>query len=145
VISNFANKHVVMLNSALLTHGQTATAIVDTREFEDVTVVVSGALAGAGTNPAVSFLTADTTNTADVVTAVATQSLPTGAGECLVYQMPKLGKRRYVRLTVTAPSGSTNSNLAPIHAVAILGRKDEGGVSTADIANSTNSVVVFVP
>jgi hypothetical protein len=144
VISNFANKHVVTVKSALLTHGQTQTAIFDCREYEDITVVCAGALAGAGTNPTVSFLVANTTNTADATTAVVTQLMPTGTEEALVYQMSTLGRPRYVRLTITAPSGSTNSNVAPLAVTGILGRKDVGGVSKADIAASTNSVIVVV-
>lgn len=144
MISNFSNRHEVMLASALLTHGQTATAILDTRGFEDVTIVVSGDLAGAGTNPTVSFLTSDTTNTADAVTAVATQLAPFASDEPLIYQMSKLGTKRYVRLTITAPNSNTNSNVAPLHVLGILGRPDEGGVGAAAIAGSTNAVVVTV-
>lgn len=144
MISNFSNRHEVMLASALLTHGQTATAILDTRGFEDVTIVVSGDLAGAGTNPTVSFLTSDTTNTADAVTAVATKLAPFASDEPLIYQMSKLGTKRYVRLTITAPNSNTNSNVAPLHVLGILGRPDEGGVGAAAIAGSTNAVVVTV-
>ena len=144
MISNFSNRHVVAVKSALLTHGQTQTAIIDTLEYEDVTVVCNGTLAGAGTNPTVSFLVANTTNTADATTAVATQLMPTGTGEALVYQMSKIGRPRYVRLIITAPSGATTSNVAPLSVVAVLGCKDAGGVSATDIGNSTNSVVVYV-
>lgn len=144
MISNFQNRHEVMISSALLTHGQTATAILDTRGFEDLTVVISGDLAGAGTNPTVSFLTADTTDSTAAVTAVANQTAPFGDDEPIIYQMSKIGSKRYVRLAITAPSGSTNSNVAPLSAIAILGRPDEGGVGAAAIGGSTNAVVVTV-
>lgn len=144
MISNFANRYEVMLASALLTHGQTATAILDTRGFEDVTVVISGDLAGAGTNPTVSFLTADTTDATAAVTAVADTTAPFASDEPLIYQMSKLGSKRYVRLAITASSGSTNSNCAPLHVLGILGRPDEGGTGVAAIAGSTNAVLVEV-
>ena len=144
MISNFQNRYEVMIASAELSHGATATAILDTRGFEDVTVVISGDLAGAGTNPTVSFLTSDDTVATNAVTAVADTTAPFANNEHIVYTMSGIGKKRYVRLAITAPSGSTNSNCEPLSAVAILGRPDEGGVGVAAIAGSTNAVLVEI-
>jgi type IV pilus biogenesis protein CpaD/CtpE len=144
MIPAFRETTEVVIQSALLTHGQTATANIDTRGFEDVTIVLAGTLAGAGTAPTVVFKTSDTTATDTFVTAVATQLMIAGATGQLRYQLSKLGAKRYVRLEVTAPNGSTNSNVAPLVAFAIKGRPDTGGVSALDLTGSSSNTIVNV-
>ena len=144
MIPAFRETTEVVIQSALLSHGATQTAIIDTRGFEDVTIVLAGTLAGAGTAPTVVFKTADTTNTADAATAVASQAMVVGATGQLRYQLSKLGAKRYVRLEVTAPNGSTNSNVAPLVAFAIKGRPDTGGVSALDLTGSSSNTIVNV-
>ena len=144
MIPAFRETTEIVIASALLTHGQTATANIDCRGFEDATIVLTGSLAGgtSGTAPTVVFKTSDTTATDTFVTAVASQALVVGGQ--LRYQESLLGSKRYIRLEVTAPSGSTNSNVAPLVAVAIKGRRDVGGVSALDLTGSSSNTIVNV-
>lgn len=145
---NFDVQSKILIKTALLTHGQTATSqILDMNGADNVRIVVAAALAGGtnGTNPVVSFETSDTTDSTAFATAVANATLPTAeTDDQLVYEFDKRGHKRYLRLRVTPPSGSTNNNCAPLFAVASLGQLQAGAVDATSKTGSATSIVVHV-
>jgi hypothetical protein len=145
-----AAKFQQLLTNTAATHGATAVAgPIDLNGVKDQVVIrVTGTLAGGtnGTNPTVVIQHADDTNTASFGTTGLTNSsnaLPTASGSALHLILDRRGKKRYVRLTISPPSGSTNSN-STVNAVAATYQNEAGPATLADIDASTNSSVVRI-
>ena len=144
-----AAKFTQLLNNQAVTHGATGAVTFDTLEAKDQIVIrVNGTLGGGtnGTNPTVLLSQSDETATASFSTAGLTNTsnaMPSLAGTALHLLVDRRGKKRYLRLAITAPSGSTNSN-ATVSAVAATYANETGPGTLADIDASTNSSVVRV-
>jgi hypothetical protein len=134
-------KSTVLLVPATVTHGATATANFDCLDAGSAEIMVTlGALAGAGTAPSSIkiFESNDTvvTNFAEI-TALSTGAAAVGASESVRFFVDRSNgnRKRYLRLEVTVPAGSTNSNI-PVAAVGFLDKLDEAPSGTAEYGSS---------
>ncbi len=134
--SNRTTRSAWLFNAQACTHGNTATANVDTLDAGRVTINVNAALAGAGTAPTLVVSTSDSTATDSFVTA-GSATVGTAGVKVVVNQS---NRKRYVRIAVTAPSGSTNSN-ATLSAVAELYDLRQEPASTTDMVQSSGQVI----
>lgn len=134
--SNRTTRSVWAFNAEACTHGATATANVDTLDAGRVTIHVNAALAGAGTAPTLVVSTSDTTATDSFVTA-GSATVGTAGVKVVVNQS---NRKRYVRIAVTAPNGSTNSN-ATLSAVADLFDLRQEPSSTSGMVQSSGQVI----
>lgn len=134
-------KSTVLLVPATVTHGATATANLDCLDAGSAEIMVTlGALAGAGTAPSSIkiFESNDTvvTNFAEI-TALSTGAAAVGASESVRFFVDRSNgnRKRYLRLEVTVPAGSTNSNI-PVAAVGFLDKLDEAPSGTAEYGSN---------
>lgn len=134
-------KSTVLLVPATVTHGATATANLDCLDAGSAEIMVTlGALAGAGTAPSSIkiFESNDTvvTNFAEI-TALSTGAAAVGASESVRFFVDRSNgnRKRYLRVEVTVPAGSTNSNI-PVAAVGFLDKLDEAPSGTAEYGST---------
>ena len=134
-------KSTVMLVPATVTHGATATANLDCLDAGSAEILVTlGALAGAGTAPSSIkiFESNDTvvTNFAEL-TALSTGAAAVGASESVRFFVNRSNgnRKRYLRVELTVPAGSTNSNI-PVAAIGFLDKLDEAPSGTADYGST---------
>ena len=134
-------KSTVMLVPATVTHGATATANLDCLDAGSAEILVTlGALAGAGTAPSSIkiFESNDTvvTNFAEL-TALSTGAAAVGASESVRFFVDRSNgnRKRYLRVELTVPAGSTNSNI-PVAAIGFLDKLDEAPSGTADYGST---------
>lgn len=114
-----AEKTTVLLAPQLLTHGSTTTANFDLLDVKgEAEILVSfGALAGAGTAPSSIVIsesdTTDATAFVEISTSFSTGAAAVGANESVRFMVNRANgaRKRYLRLAITTPSGSTNSNI----------------------------------
>ena len=130
-----------MLVPATVTHGATATANLDCLDAGSAEILVTlGALAGAGTAPSSIkiFESNDTvvTNFAEL-TALSTGAAAVGASESVRFFVDRSNgnRKRYLRVELTVPAGSTNSNI-PVAAIGFLDKLDEAPSGTADYGST---------
>lgn len=134
--SNRTPRSVWAINNALCSHGATSTANVDTLDAGRLTIHVNASLAGAGTAPTLVVSTSDTTATDTFVTA-GSATVGTAGVKVVVNSS---NRKRYVRLSVTAPNGSTNSN-ATLSAVADLFDLRQEPASTSNMVQTDGQVI----
>lgn len=134
-------KSTVMLVPATVTHGATATANLDCLDAGSAEILVTlGALAGAGTAPSSIkiFESNDTvvTNFAEL-TALSTGAAAVGASESVRFFVDRSNgnRKRYLRVELTVPAGSTNSNI-PVAAIGFLDKLDEAPSGTAEYGST---------
>jgi hypothetical protein len=142
MIPAFNETKEVLLGQAI-THGATATANWDCQggQYAVIDVCLSVTAGGTnGTGPTISVLHGDDTNATDFTTAVANVAATKAEdGDYLAtYYVDLRGRGRYLRVTVTPPSGSTNSNITWAQAVGTLTRLDLGPQNTTDMVASTS-------
>lgn len=130
-----------MLVPATVTHGATATANLDCLDAGSAEILVTlGALAGAGTAPSSIkiFESNDTvvTNFAEL-TALSTGAAAVGASESVRFFVDRSNgnRKRYLRVELTVPAGSTNSNI-PVAAIGFLDKLDEAPSGTAEYGST---------
>jgi len=134
-------KSTVLLVPATVTHGATATANLDCLDAGSAEIMVTlGALAGAGTAPSsIKIFESDNTvvtNFAEI-TALSTGAAAVGASESVRFFVDRSNgnRKRYLRLEVTVPAGSTNSNI-PVAAVGFLDKLDEAPSGTSEYGSN---------
>jgi len=134
-------KSTVLLVPATVTHGATATANLDCLDAGSAEILVSlGALAGAGTAPSSIkiFESDDTvvTNFAEI-TALSTGAAAVAASQSVRFFVDRSNgnRKRYLRLEVTVPAGSTNNNI-PMAAVGFLDKLDEAPSGTSEYGSN---------
>ena len=134
-------KSTVMLVPATVTHGATATANLDCLDAGSAEILVTlAALAGAGTAPSSIkiFESNDTvvTNFAEL-TALSTGAAAVGASESVRFFVDRSNgnRKRYLRVELTVPAGSTNSNI-PVAAIGFLSKLDEAPSGTAEYGST---------
>jgi hypothetical protein len=129
-------KMSVMIVPQTVTHGSTTTANLDCKGMGFATINVSlGALAGAGTAPSsIKIYEADDTNTASFteITALSTGAAVVAASKSVNFYVDRSNgaRKRYLRVEVTVPSGSTNSNI-PLSVIGFLSRQSADPSGTA--------------
>ena len=134
-------KSTVLLVPATVTHGATATANLDCLDAGSAEIMVSlGALAGAGTAPSsIKIYESDdtvVTNFAEL-TALSTGAAAVGASESVRFFVDRSNgnRKRYLRVALTVPSGSTNSNI-PVAAIGFLDKLEESPSGTAEYGST---------
>ena len=136
-------KSTVLLVPATVTHGATATANFDCLDAGSAEIMVTlGALAGGtnGTAPsAIKISESDNTvvtNFAEI-TALSTGAAAVGASESVRFFVDRSNgnRKRYLRVEVTVPAGSTNNNI-PMAAVGFLDKLDEAPSGTAEYGST---------
>jgi len=135
-----AEKTVILIAPQLVTHGSTTTANFDLLDVKgEAEILVSlGALAGAGTAPSSIkiFESDDTvvTNFAEISTSFSTGAADVGENQHVRFFINRANgaRKRYARVAVTVPSGSTNSNIL----IGAIGRVSKQGEDP-----STNSEI----
>lgn len=139
---NLQNTKVVQLvTSAKITDGATASGYMDTLGFRYATVVVNLS-AEEGTDAAsstVSIQQGDTTSSYVTTGLQANQTDTNDAARNHVFQVDLKGKKRYIKLAVTAGT-STGSDLI-VGAVAVLSKAEQTPSGTAAMVASTNDLV----
>ena len=140
-----ASIETLLLASASQTNSATRTANLDTRGAAYATIRMNFAseLNTNAIGPTISLLESDDTT----VTNFATFSSDfersaediTGAKQ-IVYRTDLRGRKRYLRLSVTTAT-ATNDNVT-MGASATLGRKSQEPATEANMAGTTNNVVV---
>lgn len=131
----------VLLVPATVTHGATATANLDCLGAGSAEIIVSlGALAGAGTAPSsIKIYESDdtvVTNFAEI-TALSTGAAAVAASESVRFFVDRSNgtRKRYLRVAVTVPAGSTNSNI-PVAAIGYLDRLAEDASGTSEYGSN---------
>lgn len=134
-------KTSVLLVPQLVTHGATATANLDCKGAGDAEIIVTlGAMAGAGTAPSsIKLYESDdtvVTNFAEI-TALSTGAAAVGASESVRFFADRSNgaRKRYLRVAITVPSGSTNSNIT-LAAVGRLDMNQEDASSTSEYGSN---------
>ncbi len=129
-------KSTVLLVTATVTTGATATANLDCKGEGSVELIVSlGALAGAGVAPAsIKIFESDNTVVTNFseITALSTGAAAVGASESVRFFVDRSNgsRKRYLRLEVTPGTASTNSNV-PVSAIAYFDRSESAPASTS--------------
>jgi hypothetical protein len=140
-----ATKTTVLLAPQTLTHGSTTTANFDLLDVKgEAEIMVSfGALAGAGTAPSSIVIseadTTDVSNFTEISTSFSTGAAAVGANESVRFIVNRAngGRKRYLRLAITTPSGSTNSNIL----ASAVGRVVQQGEDPASTSEYGSTVV----
>lgn len=136
-------KSEVMLVPQLVTHGATATANLDCKNYGDAEITVTlGALAGAGTAPSsIKLYESDDTVVSNFseLTALSTGAAAVGASESVRFFVDRSNgaRKRYLRVAITVPSGSTNSNIT----LAAVGRLDRGAEDPSSTSEYGGNVI----
>lgn len=127
-----------------ITDGATVTANLDTKGHDAVSIVVNCAAEESthAANSTLSLLQSDDTVVTNFATIVANKSLDLAAAKVHRYEVDMKGKKRYLRLSVTA--GTTTGGNITVGAVAALHRSAEEPSGTTDILASTSDSVQVV-
>lgn len=135
-----ADKTVVLIAPQLVTHGSTTTANFDLLDVKgEAEIMVNlGAMAGAGTTPSsIKIFESDDTvvsNFVEISTSFSTGEGAVGANEHVRFFINRANgaRKRYARVAITVPSGSTNSNIL-ISAVGRVSKQGEDPSSNTEL------------
>lgn len=135
--------HSQLIASRALTNNATATANLDTNgaDYATITVNISSEANTNAVGPTISLLESDDTTASNFATVTADITGDAVAAKPIVYGVDLRGRKRYLRLSVSAAT-ATNDNLT-ISSDAILSRLKQGPAGTTGVA-STNGVTRFV-
>ena len=134
-------KTSVLLVPQLVTHGATATANLDCKGAGDVEVIVTlGAMAGAGTAPSsIKLFESDDTVVSNFseITALSTGAAAVDQNQSVRFFVDRSNgaRKRYLRVALTVPAGSTNSNIN-VAAVGRLDMNQEDASSTSEYGSN---------
>lgn len=136
-------KHSQLIVSRAITNNATATANLDTlgAEYATITVNISSEANTNAVGPTISLLEADTTDVSNFATVTADITGDAVSAKPIVYGVDLRGRKRYLRLSISAPT-ATNDNITA-SADATLMRLSNGPAGTTGIV-STNGVCRFV-
>lgn len=137
-------KHEVLFSARSITAAATASAFLDCKGADYATIILNFAaeVNTSAVGPTVVLAHADTTDGATAtVTANRTEDL--ASAHQLVYHVDTKTKKRYLKLSVTAATHTTN-DIVTAAAGAILTRLEQSPGGTADMVASTNDAVVVV-
>lgn len=143
------NPDTVWILPSALTAGSNVTANIDCigADYATVRVLVSntagtGVASASGTT--VSILNSDSTNATTFVTLVADR---TGIkfGREVRYEVDLTGKKRLLRVNITAGSAGVSNDAVTVAMVATLSKKEDGITSyTALAVGGTNDAVLYL-
>jgi len=134
-------KSTVLLVPQTVTHGATATANFDCLDAGAAEIIVTlGAMAGAGTAPSsIKIFESDDTVVTNFteITALSTGAAAVAASQSVRFLANRRNgaRKRYMRVELTVPAGSTNSNI-PVAAVGYLDLLDEAPSGTSEYGSN---------
>jgi hypothetical protein len=134
-------KSTVLLVPQTVTHGATATANFDCLDAGAAEIIVTlGAMAGAGTAPSsIKIFESDDTVVTNFseITALSTGAAAVAASQSVRFLANRRNgaRKRYMRVELTVPAGSTNSNI-PVAAVGFLDLLDEAPSGTSEYGSN---------
>ena len=134
-------KSTVLLVPQTVTHGATATANFDCLDAGAAEIIVTlGAMAGAGTAPSsIKIFESDDTVVTNFteITALSTGAAAVAASQSVRFFADRSNgnRKRYMRVELTVPAGSTNSNI-PVAAVGFLDKLDEAPSGTSEYGSN---------
>jgi len=139
-----ATKIVQLIKAQTITDGATATANLDMKGYDYATIVVNcgDEETTDATLPVVSLLESDDTQVTNFATVVANASPDLLTARNVVRHVDMRGRKRYLRLSVTAGTG-TGSNMQ-FAAVAIQSRAEQQPASTSDMVGSTHDAISII-
>lgn len=141
-----ASQTSLLIAPITVAQDSTTTAQLDTRGFDYATLIValSSEASTDAEGPTIRLLEDDTTVATNFATIVADQEAfdITAAGQ-LTYHVDMRGKKRYLRLEVTAGSHTTGDDIT-IAAVGILSCAEEAPAAVAGMVSGSNDVAVVV-
>ncbi len=133
----------VLLTPQLVTDAATATANMDCRDGDYATIRINFAAEQAATSgdPTISLLESDDTVVTNftTVTANITKNLETTG--MVRYEVDLRGRRRYLRLAITAATPDADITCG---AIGTLSRLDEAPANTTDMQSTTYDTVVIL-
>jgi hypothetical protein len=140
-------QYALLASNVDITHGATHTANWDCKngDYAELIITLGSEAHTSATNPTVSLLASDDTVVTNFATVTADQSIVNTDERLVVYKVDLTSGKRYLRLAITAVSGSTNNNLTIGSAVGRLSRLKSGSaVSTTAAAASTSDTDITV-
>jgi len=135
----------VLLAPASISAGGTASATVDIQGYAFATLRINFAaeVNTSAVNPTVSVLLSDTTDATNYATVSANRAEDLVASKELRYDIDNKSGKRYLKLSVTAGTHTTNDLVTHGGAIVSLFGGDAEPASTTGMVGSTNDVVVI--
>lgn len=135
----------VLITPTAMTAAQTASATKDISGSDWVTIRIpfKTEINTSAVGPTVSVLTSDTTDATNYATITADRVEDLTAGHELRYEIDGKTAKRYLKLSVSTATHTTN-DLVTLAAIVSLTRNAADPASTTAMQGSTNDVVVIV-
>lgn len=133
-----------MLANAAVTSNTTNTVVWDVSDgdYAQIVCTISAEAATTATNPTIGLQEGDDTNATSMATIVADTTVDATADRMVVFNVDLRGRKKYLKLLVTAPSGA-NNNIARYSSVGMLQRLKTGSAdSTSSMVASTSEAQV---
>lgn len=145
MINTLNEKDFQLVAARAITAAATASAAFDClgADWATLTLNFAAEVNTSAVGPVVSLLESDDTVVTNHVTIVANRTEDLAAAHLLRYEVDLRARKRYLRLTVTAATHTTN-DVVTMSATGTLSRLAESPSSTTEMVNSTNDVVVSV-
>lgn len=135
----------VVLAPASISAGGTASATVDIANAAYATLRINFAaeVNTSAVNPTVSVLLSDTTDATNFATVTANRTEDLVNAHALRYEIDNKSGKRYLKLSITAATHTTNDLVTHGGAIVSLGGLDSDPSSTTEMVGSTNDAVVI--
>lgn len=136
----------VLLAPASISAAGTASATADVRGADWATIRINFAarVNTSAVAPTVSILSSDTTAATDFATITADRSESLANAHELRYEVDLKSKKRYLKLSVTAATHTTNDLVTHGGIILSLTRNEQDPASTTAMQGSTNDAVVII-
>lgn len=135
----------VLLAPSSISTGGTASATVDIRgaAFATLRINFAAEVNTNAVNPTVSVLLSDTTDATNYATVAANRTEDLAAAHELRYEIDNKSGKRYLKLSITAATHTTNDLVTHGGAIVSLHNTDSDPASTTAMQGSTNDAVVI--
>ena len=132
-----------MVAARAVTNGATVTANLDTNGGDYATIIVniSSELNTSAVGPTIQLLESDDTTASNFATVTANITGDAVAAKPIVYGVDLRGRKRYLRVSISAATATNDTFTAS--ADAVLSRMDVGPAGTTGVT-STNGVTRFI-
>lgn len=139
-----STKITQMTANVLKTDGTTETANLDMKGYDHATIIVNLGLEEGtdATNPTVALLESNDTVVSNFATVFANVSVDLATARDVVYHVDMRGRKRYLRTSVTAGTGTGND--IKIGVIGIQSKAEQEPASTSDMVGSTNDSVNII-
>lgn len=136
----------VLLAPASISAGGTASATVDVSGSRYATLRINFAaeVNTNAVNPTVSVLMADTTDATNFATITSDRTEDLAVAHELRYEIDNKSGKKYLKLSMTAATHTTNDLVTHGGAIVSLSRNEQDPATSAAMQGSTNDAVVIV-